>query len=86
MCFAARKRRCLLVLVERSVPLNRDGVVRTLIDHATAPSMMASNDTRTDGAMIMTWGVGRSDAKDGNLEEKILRRADWGMIGQAAAV
>ena len=46
----------------------------------------ASNDTRTDEAMIMTWGVGRSDAKDGNLEEKILRRADWGMIGQAAAV
>jgi hypothetical protein len=36
--------------------------------------------------MITTWGVGRSDAKDGNLEEKILRWTAWGMIGQAAAV
>jgi hypothetical protein len=34
----------------------------------------------------MQYGRGRSDAKHGNLEQKIMERADYGMIGQVAIV
>jgi hypothetical protein len=33
----------------------------------------------------MRYGKGRSDAKHGNLEEEILERANYGMIGQTGA-